>query len=345
MGGWIRRGVATGLMTGAVLGAGFCATAAAQAQESYQSMCDASAAVSLGGGHFVAADDESDILKIYRRGASQPVSELRLARYLNAIDRKTTVAIAGESDIEGAAAVGDRIYWISSHGRKRDGSMDPQRWRFFATDIDRRAPTPSLMPAPGKPYKSLLVDMATDPRLAFLKVAAELRPEVLGGLSIEGLAATPEGGMLIGFRNPVIDGKAVVLPMLNPADMVERGIKPKFDEPIYLDLGGRGIRSLESVGKDYLIVAGPYGNAASSKAVPAFAMFRWSGKVQQAPELVRSLDVGSFRTEAFFYDADAKDLYLLSDDGNEQINGKDCKDRKRPPEEKFFRGRAMGVPK
>ena len=188
MGGWIRRGVATGLVTGAVLGAGFCTAAAAQAQESYQSMCDASAAASLGGGHFVAADDESDILKIYRRGASQPVGELRLARYLNSIDRKTTVAIAGESDIEGAAVVGDRIYWISSHGRKRDGSMDPQRWRFFATDIDRRAPTPSLMPAPGKPYKSLLVDMAADPRLAFLKIAAELRPEVLGGLSIDPIA-------------------------------------------------------------------------------------------------------------------------------------------------------------
>ncbi|WP_187395177.1 DUF3616 domain-containing protein [Pigmentiphaga aceris] len=308
-------------------------------------MCDASAAVSLGGGHFVVADDESDVLKVYRRGASQPLNELRLTRYLNSIERKTTVAIAGESDIEGAAAVGDRIYWISSHGRKRDGSMDPQRWRFFATDIDRRAPTPSVMPVAGKPYKSLLIDIATDPRLAFLKVAAELRPEVLGGLSIEGLAATPEGGMLIGFRNPQVDRKAVVLPMLNPADMVDRGAKPKFDEPIFLDLGGRGIRSMERVGNEYLIVAGPYGDAASSKAIPAFAMFRWSGKPQQAPELVRSLDFGSVRTEALFYDADANDLYLLSDDGNEQINGKDCKDKKRPAEEKFFRGRAMGVPK
>jgi hypothetical protein len=320
------------------------AASLAQAEERYQSMCDASAAVSLGGGHFAVADDESDILMVYRRGVNQPVGELKLTRYLNPNDRRAG-AKSVEIDIEGAATVGDRIYWISSHGRKKDGSIDPQRWRFFATDIDRRAPTPSLMPSLGKPYKSLVVDMAADSRLAFLKDAAELKPEAKGGFNIEGLAATPDGGMLIGFRNPQVKGAAVILPMLNPASMVDAGAKPKFDDPIFLDLGGRGIRSLELVGNQYLIVAGPYGDASTSKAMPAFVLYRWSGKPQQAPEMVRSLDFGSFRAESVFFDADANDLYLLSDDGTEQVDGRDCKDKKVLEKDKFFRGRAMGLPK
>jgi hypothetical protein len=33
-----------------------------------------------------------------------------------------------------------------------------------------------------------------------------------GGLNIEGLAATPDGQLLIGFRNPLSEGKALLLP-------------------------------------------------------------------------------------------------------------------------------------
>jgi hypothetical protein len=336
MGAWMRGVVAVGLTAGMM--------SIAQAEDTYRAVCDASAAVSLGNGHFAVADDESDALQIFRRGNDRAVGELRLSRYLNTGDRRPN-AKPIEIDLEGAAAVGDRVYWISSHGRKKDGSVDPQRWRFFATDIDRRAPTPSLMPSSTKPYKSLLVDIAADSRLAFLKEAAELKPEAKGGFNIEGLAATPEGGMLIGFRNPQVNGAAVLLPLANPAAMLEKGAKAQFEDPILLDLGGRGIRSIERVGSQYLIAAGPYGDAETSRAKPVFVLYRWSGKADQAPEMVRSLDFGSFRTEAMFFDAEANDLYLLSDDGTEQVGGKDCKDRKVPELDKSFRARAMGVPK
>jgi hypothetical protein len=340
MSGWVRSMVAMGLAAGLAV----CAASVARAEDRYLAVCDASAAAYLGNGHFAVADDESDVLQVYRRGGGGPVGELRLSRYLNPGDRRPN-ARPVEIDIEGAAAIGDRIYWISSHGRKKDGSVDPQRWRLFATDVDRRAPTPSLMPAGGKAYKSLLVDIATDSRLAFLKEAAELKPEAKGGFNIEGLAATPDGGLLVGFRNPQVTGAAVVLPITNPAAMVDKGAKPQFGDPILLDLGGRGVRSIERVGDQYLIAAGPYGDADTSRAMPVFVLYRWSGRADQAPEMVRSLDFGSFRAEAMFFDADAKDLYLLSDDGAEQVNGRDCKDRKTGEQDKSFRGRPMGVPK
>jgi hypothetical protein len=113
---------------------------------------------------------------------------------------------------------------------------------------------------------------------------------------------------------------------------------------IRLDLGGRGIRSLERVGSDVLIVAGPYGTAATSRVQPAFALFRWSGVAAQAPLFVSALDTGTFRPEALFFDAEAKDLVLLSDDGDEQVGGVDCKEKSVPRDSKRFRARSIGQP-
>lgn len=59
-----------------------CAATAATADERYTGMCDASAAVSLGHGRFVVADDERDVLRIYQKSASGPVASLNLIDYL-----------------------------------------------------------------------------------------------------------------------------------------------------------------------------------------------------------------------------------------------------------------------
>lgn len=315
---------------------------AAMAQDSYRGMCDASAAVSLGQGHFVVADDEGDVLRIYKRNNTDPVGSVDLTDYLR--NRKPS-GKPTEADIEGAAAIGQRIYWISSHARKgKDGEVDLHRRRFFATDIAGGVPSPTVQAAAGAPYETLLDDLLADPRFALLADAAKLKPEEEGGLNIEGLAATADGGLLIGFRNPLPQGRALVVPLLNPREVIDSGAKPRFGELIRLDLGGRGIRSFERVGNEVLIAAGPFGTAASSKVMPAFALFRWSGAAAQAPSFVRSLDAGSFRPEALFFDADSKELILLSDDGDEPVGGVDCKDKTVSGDRKSFRSRAIAMP-
>ena len=314
----------------------------AVAQDSYQGMCDASAAVYLGHGHFVVADDESDVLRIYKRGTSMPVGAVDLVDYLK--NRKPN-GKNEEADIEGAAAIGQRIYWIGSHARKgKDGEVAPHRQRFFATEIVAGAEPPTVRAAAGAPYEALLDDLLTDPRFVLLVEAAKLKPEQDGGLNIEGLAATPDGGLLIGFRNPLPQGRALVVPLRNPSDVIDKGAKPIFGDLIRLDLGGRGIRSLERVGDELLIAAGPYGTAAGSRVRPAFALFRWSGLAAQVPVFVRGLDAGTFRPEALFADADSKDLVLLSDDGDEKVGDVDCKDKSVPSNERRFRARSITLP-
>lgn len=315
--------------------------AAAAAAERYLGMCDASAAAALGAGHFVVADDESDVLRIYQRGKPMPVASVDLVDFLG--NRKPN-GKATEADIEGAATIGQRIYWISSHARKgKDGEVDPHRRRFFATDIVAAGPLPSVRPV-GKPYAALLDDLLADARFALLVDAAQRKPEAAGGLNIEGLAALADGSLLIGFRNPQPQGRALLVPLYNPREVVDGAAKPRFGDPIQLDLGGRGVRSVERVGRELLIAAGPFATADSSTVQPAFALFRWSGRPAQAAVFVRALDAGSFRPEAMFSAARSRQLMLLSDDGDEQVAGQDCKHKSVPADSKGFRVRTLPLP-
>ena len=173
----------------------------------------------------------------------------------------------------------------------------------------------------GKPYVDLLRDLSDAKALKpyRLAAAAGLAAEAPGGLNIEGLAATPEGGLLIGFRNPLRDGRALVVPLHNPAGIIE-GERARPGAPIELDLGRRGIRSIELVGSAYLIVAGPTADSGT------FALYRWSGKAEDAPTPVTNLALGNLRPEALFAIPQSPEMRLLSDDGGMRVAGTECKD-------------------
>lgn len=282
------------------------AASAAGAQTRYEGLCDASAGVALDERHFIVADDERNTLGIYKRGDARRVGEVDLDKFLGA--RK-------ESDLEGAAQRGDRIYWIASHARNSAGKLREDRHRFFATDIRGATVVPV-----GRPYTALLADLLADKALAPLKLAdASQRPaEADGGFNIEGLATAADGSLLIGLRNPVPQGKAVVIPLLNPAELVDGKGPARFGPVIRLDLGGRGVRSIERVGNGYVIAAGPPADEGS------FAIYRWSGKPADAPSPVK-LDLGTLRPEALFAWPDGQ-LTLLSDDGGVMVGKKACKD-------------------
>src|SRR5687767_3658238 len=92
--------------------------------------CDASAAIALTDDLFVVANDEDNILRVYsRQRLGRPATTVDLTGFLNP-GRKFA-----EVDIEAAARVGDRIYWISSHGQNAKGKARESRHRFFATSV------------------------------------------------------------------------------------------------------------------------------------------------------------------------------------------------------------------
>ena len=283
----------------------------AQEVSTYRGPCDASAAVALDADHFVVGNDETDTLTIYRRGTSVAVGSLPLSKFLGGKARV-------ESDIEGAAIIGTRIYWITSHGRSHRGKAEPHRRRIFATDV-RPGQPPSLVPV-GEPYAGLLRDIEDAESLKPYELAdaARLAAEAEGGLNIEGLAAAPDGSLLIGLRNPLPHQRALVVPLENPGEVIE-GKRARLGAPIELDLDHRGIRSIEWVGASYLLVAGPTADSGS------FAMYRWSGKPGDAPMLLAGIDLKDLRPEALFAIPGTNRVQVLSDDGGVMIDGVDCK--------------------
>lgn len=301
-------------------------TASAQAVR-YRGICDASAAVAIGKDHLVVAEDEHDVLAVYRMGAPSPVSTLELSAYLGnrRTDSNGKVKVK-EADIEGAARIGKRIYWIASHGRDSKGNIEATRHRLFATDLIQNSSGPAVKLLSTPPYTRLLQSLEADKRFAMLTEASRLAPEAFGGLNIEGLAAAPEGGLYIGFRNPRPQGKALLLPLRNPAALIDGSAgKPIFDDLITLDLGGRGIRSMERIGNGYAIVAGPFDGGKNDAAQPVFALYVWSGASSAAPTLVPDVDFGALRPEALFEIPGADRLYVLSDDGDERVGNERCK--------------------
>jgi len=286
---------------------------------------DGSAAVALDAEHFIAASDEDSILRVYHRMNGGPaLQSIDLIQFLD------VPAASPETDLEAAARIGDRVYWLSSHGRDKDGNVDAARYRFFATEVRTTKQGIELLPA-GKPYRDLLADLLCEKQLQPFKlvVAATLPPKSRGGLSIEGLCVTSGEHLLIGFRNPIPGGRALLIPLLN-ADAVIQGDQAQFGAPISLDLGGLGVRSMVFWEGQYLIVAGPYNGKGQSR------LYRWAGD-GNAPKLLHHVSLKGFSAEAIivYPDKGLSQVQLLSDDSNRAENDHAGKSKAEPQDKQF----------
>jgi hypothetical protein len=279
----------------------------ASSPSTYTDAVDGSASVALDAEHFAAASDEDSTLRVYCRShGGPPVRSIDLTQFLD------VPAASPETDLEAAARIGDRAYWTSSHGRNSRGKEREARYRFFATDITTDEQGVNLVPV-GRPYRDLLRDLIEEKQLEpfQLEEAAARAPKSAGGLSIEGLSATPDGHLLIGFRNPVPQGRALLVPLLNP-DAVVQGNRARFGPPIRLDLGGLGIRDMAFWEGEYLIIAGPFDGKGQSRP------YRWAGG-DASPRMLDRISLKGFNAEAIviYPDYGLRQVQLLSDDGSE----------------------------
>jgi hypothetical protein len=206
------------------------------------------------------------------------------------------------------------------------------RRQFFATDILSSGDRLTLVPI-GTAYRDLVAALAAHPALKrfHLGKAARTDAKAPGGLNIEGLTATPDGRLLLGFRNPIPGGLALLVPLRNPDDVIA-GKPARLGGPILLNLGGLGVRSIDRTTDDegYLIVAGPSGEGGP------FRMYRWSGFTGSAPVPVSGVDFAGLHPEALVMPQRPRDsVMVLSDDGATLIDGVECKSA--PAAKKRFR--------
>jgi hypothetical protein len=296
----------------------------------FEGACDASGAVPVDERHFAVADDEDNVIRIYDAVAGgKPVRRSNLSKQL-ALDRK-----GAESDIEAATLLNGHAYWLSSHGRNSRGEVDPDRSLLITTDLPA---LDSKLEVQGRVYRQLLADLEESPSLRGydLRHAAELAPKSPGGLNLEGLTATPEGTLLIGFRNPIPHGRALIVPLLNPSALEQETGRLALGAPVELDLGGLGVRALSFWRGSYLIAAGPAGHEGPVR------LYRWPGP-GSLPSLAAEAALEDIHPEAFFTAESNDEILVLSDDGGRHIRGRPCKklDQKK---HKHFRGLWLRLP-
>lgn len=287
-------------------------------------ICDASGSVALNEHRFLVANDEDNILRVYSaKKSGKPLQSIDTNCYFpNNFD-------GDEVDIEAATQQNGILYWITSHGRNKKGKRKEERHQFFANKITNHSKP--VLKQVGKSYTQLVFkDMLQDSSLKKynLEKAETIAPKDKGGLNIEGLTATSEGELLIGFRNPIFDGKALLLPLKNPIALIQEDadeVRAEFGAPIEIDLEGLGIRSIEywEAYKVYLIVAGAYDSSDN------FGLYRWSGNSQEKPYKIELNNLpDQFRPESVLFYPHQKDRFqLLSDDGAIiRVDNTPCKD-------------------
>jgi hypothetical protein len=294
----------------------------AQTPGSYRGACDGSAVAYLDFDHFVGMSDADQRIRIYKRGtAGDPLQALDYASGIG-------VAASAKVDFEELARVENRIYALSSHGRKDDGNKDPDRYRFVGIDITGQAPSFSFSVAGSR--ISLLTDMLAtenwitrdDALLQRLRDASKLDKQqgdgikpLAGGMNMEGLAHAPTATnpkrLMIGLRNPRTEaGRAIAVSLENP-DEVVAGVAARLGEAHQLDFGGLGIQAMtwSPVLQQILVIAGTHDDSQNT-----FKLYRWDGTVGSTPTFVKELTAPpGMRAEGIVAFDSSKDIQIVFD--------------------------------
>jgi hypothetical protein len=263
---------------------------------------DGSTAFAINPEWMLMGDDENQIIRLYSRSNSGPaVKVFDLNPFLGLTDFYDD-GRPKEVDIEGSTVMGNRIFWTGSHSHAGDAEVRTNRARIFATDI-MLAGSNSTLTFLGH-YDFLKHDLlAWDAAGAHglgadhYGLVASSEPGIDpkspdgSGFNIEGLTMSPDDTdtAFLCFRAPLVPPgartRALIVPVTNFTTLAISGAAPgaaRFGTPIELDLGGRGIRSIEGSGTNYLLVTGPPGP--SSNAPPLdFKLFTWTGSPTDTP--------------------------------------------------------------
>ncbi|KAA5611203.1 hypothetical protein [Rhodovastum atsumiense] len=265
-----------------------------------------------------------------------------------------------EAGLRAGAWLGGRIYWIGRAGAARRGGKGGQQATpdlLFATTVRRNGDGAVVLAPLGLPLE--LQPALARARLGEDDGEPDTTEAELQGLVVAGLVAGPGGAsLLLVLRQPQHEGRAALLPFVNPVAVVEQGAEPVFGEPLPLDLGGMEIRAIVHAPArgEYVILAGadpaaPRGEAEATGRRRS-GLFRWSGRPQErpvplagtAPALAGLHDLpGGFVPAALVVHPSGRQALLLGDDTEREMRpGLRC--RQLPPARRHLRSVVLDLP-
>lgn len=210
------------------------------------------------------------------------------------------------------------VYALTSHSRDAEGDEKKARDKLVRFRVEGgRMVEPMLV----RGLKPALV--RANPALA---AAADI-PDVKssGGFNIEAMEISADGQqLLVGFRSPLLEQRAIIACVENPAAIFERCEPPRVARDlITLDLGGDGIRGLAYLPalEGYLVISGPV----ASQQVH-FQLWFWSGLADASARRVSVAGLPGFEHAEGVSPAviDGRQrIIIVSDDGSRKA-GRDA---------------------
>lgn len=174
-------------------------------------------------------------------------------------------------DLEGLALDNTGfVYAVTSHSRVEDGDTKAAREKLVRFRVEGQK---VVQPRVANGLKRALKD--THPVLA---AAAKVRDvKDAGGLNIEAIEfSADQNRLLVGFRSPLREGRALIASIENPHAVFDADEAPRVAAHLEeLDLGGHGIRGMSYVPSldGFLVIGGPVSGADTQ-----FDLWHWSGK-------------------------------------------------------------------
>jgi hypothetical protein len=215
-------------------------------------------------------------------------------------------------DLEGLALdSAGNLYAVTSHSRDGDGDEKKSRDKLVRFRIEgERVKAQKVV----KALKPALV--AAHPVLAAAAAIRDVKAE--GGLNIEALEISPDQQrLLIGFRSPLLAGRAIIAALENPAEIFESDAPPRIAATLQtLDLGGHGMRGMAYVPAlgGYLVISGPVAREAVQ-----FQLWFWSGQADSPARRVSVPGLAGFEhaegVSPAVIDGQPR-IIIVSDDGS-----------------------------
>ena len=276
----------------------------------FEKIFEPSGATLLADGKVLLMEDESlNTMHLVKPNNDNTVSELGTP----VMDKKIKKILKKKvRDVEGVTNDGhDRIYAITSHSTNKSRKRKKAREQIVRFDY-RNGKIDNL-----KLYHGLLDELALlHPKfkqaLADLKYSSRKKQINIEALTWDKKSKT----LLIGFRSPLIDGKAPIVTLTNPNGVFDKHEKPHLKGPILLDLQGHGIRGMswDEKKQGYWISGGSVG----SRKNESFSLWFWNKDKNQLKKIKDISNLGYAEGLATLPDGR---ILVVDDDGSISTHG------------------------
>ncbi len=215
-------------------------------------------------------------------------------------------------DLEGLTLdTAGHVYAITSHSRDGDGDEKKARDKLVRFRIEGNHVS---KPKVAKGLKAALV--AAHPELAAAAAIGDVKGG--GGLNVEALEIAPDlSRLLVGFRSPLVNGRAIIASLVNPATVFKKGASPRISPVLdTFDLGGSGLRGMSYVPSlaGYVLISGPV-----AREQVQFQIWFWSGRHGEEARRISVPGLAGFEHAEGVSSAvidGRQQLIIVSDDGS-----------------------------